>query len=88
MDQRDAEPRGDELAERRRDVGDHDDVQLHVVSRQYRSDPLTGVAFRIERDEWNSIEIASPDPHCGARLRITRLGKRRLRHADYSAVPL
>ena len=33
-------------------------------------------------------EIASPDPHCGARLRITRLGKRRLRHSDYSALPL
>jgi len=41
-------------------------------------------------NDWmtTDTEIASPDPHCGARLRITRLGKRRLRHADYSAVPL
>jgi uncharacterized repeat protein (TIGR04076 family) len=33
-------------------------------------------------------DIASLDPACGARFRITRLGKRTLRHADYSAVPL
>jgi uncharacterized repeat protein (TIGR04076 family) len=41
-------------------------------------------------NDWmtTDTEIASPDPHCGARLRITRLGKRRLRHADYSVVPL
>jgi uncharacterized repeat protein (TIGR04076 family) len=41
-------------------------------------------------NDWmtTDTEIASPDPHCGARLRITRLGKRQLRHADYSAVPL
>ena len=41
-------------------------------------------------NDWmtTDTEIASPDPHCGARLRITRLGKRQLHHADYSAVPL
>src|SRR5438552_3457851 len=41
-------------------------------------------------NDWmtTDTEIASPDPHCGARLRITRLRKRQLRHADYSAVPL
>ena len=41
-------------------------------------------------NDWmtTDTEIASPDPHCGARLRITRFGERRLRHADYSAVPL
>jgi len=41
-------------------------------------------------NDWmtTDTEIASPDPHCGARLRITRLGRRRLRHADYSALPL
>jgi uncharacterized repeat protein (TIGR04076 family) len=33
-------------------------------------------------------DIASLDPACGARFRITRIGKRALRHADYSAVPL
>jgi len=33
-------------------------------------------------------DIASLDPACGARFRISRLGKRRLHHADYSAVPL
>ena len=33
-------------------------------------------------------EVACPDPHCGARFRITRLGLRTFRHADVTAVPL
>ena len=33
-------------------------------------------------------EVACPDPHCGARFRITRIGKRSFRHADTSAVSL
>ncbi len=32
-------------------------------------------------------EVACPDPNCPSRLRITRLGKRRFRHADVTAVP-
>lgn len=33
-------------------------------------------------------EIACPDPHCGARFRITRLGRRTLSHAATTVVPL
>lgn len=33
-------------------------------------------------------EIACPDPHCGARFRISRLARRRFRHRDVTAVPL
>ena len=33
-------------------------------------------------------EVACPDPHCGARFRITRIAERSFRHADTSAVPL
>ena len=33
-------------------------------------------------------EVACPDPHCGARFRVTRIGERSFRHADTSAVPL
>jgi len=33
-------------------------------------------------------EVACPDPHCGARFRITRLGRRRFSHAATTAVPL
>jgi uncharacterized repeat protein (TIGR04076 family) len=33
-------------------------------------------------------EIACPDPHCGARFRITRLGLRTFRHAEVTAVPM
>jgi uncharacterized repeat protein (TIGR04076 family) len=33
-------------------------------------------------------EIACPDPNCPTRLRISRLGLRRFRHADTTAVPL
>ncbi len=33
-------------------------------------------------------EIACPDPHCGARFRITRLGRRTFSHAGTTVVPL
>ncbi|MGF1627458.1 MAG: TIGR04076 family protein [Alphaproteobacteria bacterium] len=41
-------------------------------------------------NDWmtTDVDIAGPDPHCGARYRITRIGKRRFRHGDTSAVPL
>ncbi len=33
-------------------------------------------------------EIACPDPHCGARFRITRLGRRTFSHTATTVVPL
>jgi len=33
-------------------------------------------------------EIACPDPNCGARFRIIRIGTRAFRHRDVTAVPL
>ena len=33
-------------------------------------------------------EIACPDPHCGARFRITRTGKSTFRHSEVTRVPL
>ena len=33
-------------------------------------------------------QLAGLDPACGARFRITRLARRTLHHADYSALPL
>jgi uncharacterized repeat protein (TIGR04076 family) len=33
-------------------------------------------------------DIACPDPHCGARFRITRIGTRQFRHRDVTVVPL
>jgi uncharacterized repeat protein (TIGR04076 family) len=41
-------------------------------------------------NDWmtTDIDIAGPDPNCGARYRITRIGKRRFRHGETSAVPL
>ena len=33
-------------------------------------------------------EVACPDPNCGSRLRITRLGKRRFSHAATTGMPL
>ncbi len=41
-------------------------------------------------NDWmtTDTDVACPDPHCGAIFRITRTGKRTLKHADVSAVPL
>jgi uncharacterized repeat protein (TIGR04076 family) len=33
-------------------------------------------------------DIACPDPNCGGRFRITRLGLRSFRHDDVTAVPM
>ncbi|MEO0974029.1 MAG: TIGR04076 family protein [Pseudomonadota bacterium] len=33
-------------------------------------------------------DIACPDPHCGARFRITRIGRSTFRHSETTAVPL
>jgi len=40
-------------------------------------------------NDWMSTdsEIACPDPHCGGRFRITRIGKRRLSHAATTGLP-
>ena len=40
-------------------------------------------------NDWMSTdaEVACPDPHCGGRFRITRLGKRRFRHAETTGLP-
>lgn len=45
---------------------------------------------RSEAADWitTDAEVACPDPHCGARFRITRLGERRFRHDDVTAVPM
>ena len=36
----------------------------------------------------SDAEIACPDPNCPSRLRITRLERRRFRHAETTAVPM
>lgn len=40
--------------------------------------------------DWMSTdaEVACPDPNCPSRFRITRIGTRRFRHADTTAVRL
>ncbi|MEO1368988.1 MAG: TIGR04076 family protein [Acidobacteriota bacterium] len=40
--------------------------------------------------DWMStdMDIACPDPHCGALFRITRTGRRTFRHGEVTAVPL
>jgi uncharacterized repeat protein (TIGR04076 family) len=41
-------------------------------------------------NDWMTTDsvIASTDPACGARFRITRLARRQLRHGDFSVLPL
>jgi uncharacterized repeat protein (TIGR04076 family) len=41
-------------------------------------------------NDWmtTDAEIACPDPHCGARFRITRTAKRSFRHGEVTATPL
>lgn len=41
-------------------------------------------------NDWmtTDADIACPDPHCGARFRITRTGRRRFRHSETTVVAL
>lgn len=53
--------------------------------------PLLAAKQRVTHaSDWMSTdaEVACPDPNCPTRLRITRTGRRRFRHADTTAVPL
>jgi uncharacterized repeat protein (TIGR04076 family) len=45
---------------------------------------------RTDVNDWmtTDAEVACPDPNCGARFRITRIGTRTFRHRDVTAVPL
>ncbi len=51
--------------------------------------PLLAAKQRpTDPNDWmtTDAEIACPDPNCPSRLRITRIGTRRFRHAETSAV--
>jgi uncharacterized repeat protein (TIGR04076 family) len=41
-------------------------------------------------NDWmtTDAEVACPDPHCGARFRITRTGRRIFRHGEVTHLPL
>lgn len=41
-------------------------------------------------NDWmtTDAEVACPDPNCGARFRITRVGRRTFRHSETTRVPL
>jgi len=45
---------------------------------------------RTAAADWmtTDTEIACPDPHCGARFRISRTGTTVFRHADVTRVPM
>lgn len=44
----------------------------------------------LHRNDWmlSDTIIACPDPHCGAKFKITRTGKREFSHSDCTVVPL
>ena len=53
--------------------------------------PLLPAKQRLtEPNDWmtTDAEVACPDPHCGGRFRITRVGRRVFRHGEVTAVPL
>jgi len=53
--------------------------------------PLLPAKQRMtHHNDWmtTDADIACPDPNCGARFRITRVGTRTFRHGDVTAVPL
>lgn len=53
--------------------------------------PLLPAKQRVTHaHDWmtTDTDIACPDPNCGARFRITRVGRRTFRHRDVTVVPL
>ena len=52
--------------------------------------PLLPAKQRVtDENDWMTTdnEVVCPDPHCGGRFRITRLGKRRFTHAETTGLP-
>ena len=43
-----------------------------------------------DKNDWmtTDAEVACPDPNCGARFRITRMGKKTFRHSEVTKVSL
>ena len=39
-------------------------------------------------NDWMTTDTLITDPACGAQFKITRLGRRTLKHGDFSVVPL
>jgi len=53
--------------------------------------PILPAKQRVtDPNDWmtTDMEIACPDPHCGGRFRITRLGTRTFSHGEVTMVPL
>lgn len=53
--------------------------------------PLLPAKQRMTHEhDWMTTDsdIACPDPYCGARFRITRIGKSTFRHSETTVVPL
>lgn len=53
--------------------------------------PLLPAKQRITHpNDWmtTDADIACPDPYCGGKFRITRIGKRQFRHSETTLVPL
>ena len=53
--------------------------------------PLLPAKQRMtHKNDWmtTDAEVACPDPHCGARFRISRTGKSTFRHSETTVVPL
>jgi uncharacterized repeat protein (TIGR04076 family) len=53
--------------------------------------PLLPAKQRVTHEhDWmtTDTDVACPDPHCGARFRISRTGLRTFRHGEVTAVPL
>ena len=53
--------------------------------------PLLPAKQRMTHDnDWmtTDTDIACPDPHCGARFRVTRTGKSTFRHSETTVVSL
>ena len=53
--------------------------------------PLLPAKQRVTHPhDWmtTDADIACPDPHCGGRFRITRMGTSTFRHAEVTVVPL
>ena len=44
---------------------------------------------QTHENDWmtTDMEVACPDPHCGARFRITRIGTSTFRHGEVTRVP-
>ena len=81
---------GDYFLEQGENLGFQKDTSFSMYSLSALLPVLPAKQRPLDSNDWmlSDTEIACPDPNCGARFKITRVGKRIQSHGACTVVPI